>query len=50
MTNTCSTPLTGELNATVWPSGESVAESMGLFQWLICVTLDGPLGALGRGP
>ena len=47
MTNTCPMPPTGELNATVWPSGESRAPSIGLSQWLICVIFAGPLGAVG---
>src|SRR6202030_2806837 len=40
------TPSTGEVNATVCPSGESLAPSIGLFQWLICVILAGPLGVV----
>src|ERR1700687_6139119 len=47
MTNTCSMPPTGELNDTVWPSGESRAPSIGLSQWLIGVIFAGPLGAVG---
>ena len=50
MTKTCETPPTGELKATVWPSGEIFAEPIGLSQWLICVIFAGSLGAFEPTP
>src|SRR6516162_4425183 len=40
---------TVEVKAKVRPSGERTALFIGLFQWLICVILAGPLGVAGRG-
>ena len=42
-------PPTGDANATAWPSGDSLAPFIGLFHWLICEILEGPLGGFERG-
>jgi len=46
--NTWEIPATGEENATVCPSGESLAVFIGLFHWLICVIFARPFRVLER--
>jgi len=47
ITYTWKIPATGEVKATVRPSGESAAPLIGLFQWLICLIAAGAFGSLG---